>query len=173
MDGSPVALRRLGPYSSRHQNWRRWVVLSALAHLAVFLPGRSWMVWSTPAPPKTPPLHVRLVSSGVIETRPTAKSSAQAGADRQDDPIPSQTALDPSGALDADPALKDPLGAMRGAGPDTPRRAPVKPPKNMDGPDDCLSKVVAKICPSADLQCLADYNAFCAAVFPSVAMKTK
>ncbi len=138
------------------------------------------MVWPTPAPPKTPPLHVRLVSSGVIETRPTAKSSAQADANRQDDPIPSQTALDPSGALDADPALKDPLGAMRGAGPNTPHRAPVKPPKNpvkppknMDGPDDCLSKVVAKICPSADLQCLADYNAFCAAVFPSVAMKTK
>jgi len=45
-----------------------------------------------------------------------------------------------------------------------PPEARPKRPKKMSGPEDCLLKVVAMICPAADLQCMADYRAFCASL---------
>jgi len=49
-------------------------------------------------------------------------------------------------------------------GPVLPPEARPKRPKNMNGPEDCLLKVVSMICPAADLQCMADYRAFCASL---------
>jgi hypothetical protein len=37
-------------------------------------------------------------------------------------------------------------------------------PPNVDGPEDCLLKVVGMVCPNGDAACIAAYKAFCASL---------
>ncbi len=39
-----------------------------------------------------------------------------------------------------------------------------KRPARLTGPQDCLLKVVARVCPDADLRCMEEYAAFCQAL---------
>jgi hypothetical protein len=45
--------------------------------------------------------------------------------------------------------------------PPAPKKVVRKLPRNMTGPEDCLLKVVAMVCPEGDSQCIAEYQDFC------------
>lgn len=36
-----------------------------------------------------------------------------------------------------------------------------KPPPNMTGPQDCMLKLIDKVCPNGDFQCIEAYKSFC------------
>ncbi|HZR46653.1 MAG TPA: hypothetical protein VFA47_08120 [Candidatus Manganitrophaceae bacterium] len=42
-----------------------------------------------------------------------------------------------------------------------PKKVTRKLPRNMTGPEDCLLKVVAMVCPAGDSQCISEYTDFC------------
>lgn len=42
-----------------------------------------------------------------------------------------------------------------------PKKITRKLPRNMTGPEDCLLKVVAMVCPAGDSQCITEYTDFC------------
>jgi hypothetical protein len=45
--------------------------------------------------------------------------------------------------------------------PAPPKKVARKLPRNMTGPEDCMLKVVAMVCPEGDAQCIAEYREFC------------
>lgn len=42
-----------------------------------------------------------------------------------------------------------------------PKKVTRKLPRNMTGPEDCLVKVVAMVCPEGDSRCIREYTEFC------------
>ncbi len=45
--------------------------------------------------------------------------------------------------------------------PPPPKKIARKIPRNMTGPEDCMLKVVAMVCPDGDAQCITEYREFC------------
>ncbi len=45
--------------------------------------------------------------------------------------------------------------------PPPPKKVARKVPRNMTGPEDCMLKVVAMVCPDGDSQCIIEYREFC------------
>ena len=45
--------------------------------------------------------------------------------------------------------------------PSPPKKVARKMPRNMTGPEDCMLKVVAMVCPEGDSQCITEYREFC------------
>lgn len=149
----------------------QFVVYSAAIHLTLALLGRPLGLTLPADSQSTPTFHVRLVENATS----TAVIASRNGGDGTHPP----SALEQTGTAVFPP---EPPAAL----PDTPRTGPIEeegvqvveapgpePPqpqtrrkshKNMTGPEDCLLKVVAMICPAADLQCMADYQTFCASL---------
>lgn len=66
----------------------------------------------------------------------------------------------------ADPAALSEEGikaveAVEPLPPPPPKRVARKVPRHMTGPEDCMLKVVAMVCPNGDAQCITEYREFC------------
>ena len=153
----------------------RFVVYSAALHLTLALLGRPLGLTLPAASQTTPTFRVRLVE---IETSTTANARGSGSGIDGIHP-PSAPASEQTGtavfppeptAAQSDTLRTGPIEEAGGVqvvdavGPVLPPEARPNRPKNMNGPEDCLLKVVLMICPAADLQCMADYRAFCASL---------
>jgi len=152
----------------------RFVVYSAAIHLTLALLGRPLGLTLPAASQTRPTFRVRLVeieTSTTANTRgsgidgihpPSAPASEQTGtAVFPPEPTAEQSDTPRTGPIEEAGGVQvvDAVGQV----PPPPEARP-KRPKNMHGPEDCLLKLVSMICPAADLQCMADYRAFCASL---------
>ena len=135
----------------------RTLFYSVLFHLAVF-----YILGVDPlsvfrrmeSPPEVGAFHVDLLSSRSMEEGmkeklafPREKEGKGAGGERRDPPPEEEGIL----LVESPPPAAPPLQET----------AKLKAPPGMTGPQDCLLKIVAMVCPNADLQCIAEYQAFC------------
>ena len=150
----------------------RFVVYSVAIHLTLALLGRPLVLTFSPDSKPAPPLQVHLVAAATA----TATNPSSPGGDGihppsaagrtgtavfPPAPTTEQSDIPRTGQIQEEGRVQvvDSVGPV----PPPPEARP-KRPKNMSGPEDCLLKVVAMVCPAADLQCMADYRAFCASL---------
>ncbi len=137
-------------------------IYSLLLHAALFLVSRPLDFWpAAPRPPQAP-VQVQLISAVQVLGRAEAGSGPRPpAAEGHERPVfPPETGVDPSNLLQTGPIGEVGMRKVEAEGPPSPPKS--RRPKNINGPEDCLLKVVAQVCPAADLKCMADYHAFCA-----------
>lgn len=155
-----MSFRFLNPFYAERKRFPNALFYSAAFHLAIF-----YLLFGDPLsifdqrrrePLETRELRVQLFSPLQAEKRLRREG------DREDFPVfPREENADASQAQES-AASEEGIGRVDAPPPALPASQPHRPPpKNMTGPQDCLLKVVAMVCPDADLQCLADYKAFC------------
>ena len=157
---------------TKHGAAARFVVYSTAIHLTLALFGRPLgLSLSSDSKPATP-FRVHLVETATSTTVDTRRPGGDgihppSAADRTGTAVfPPEPAAAQSDTLRTGP-IEEAGGVqvVDAVGPTLPQpEARPKRPKNMHGPEDCLLKLVSMICPAADLQCMADYRAFCASL---------
>lgn len=163
--------RLLNPLYAERKRLPKVLLYSGAVHLAVFylLVGDPFSIFAREknGPLESKELRVHLLSPS------QGKEALGRDGEKEDFPVfprdEKGELSDPgeSGAQEERKEKEDRIDLVASAPPAStpaPQAAERKMPRNMTGPQDCMLKVVAMVCPDADLQCLAEYKAFCSAL---------
>ena len=156
---------------SQEEPFSKILFYSVMAHYIVFyfLFGNPLLLL-TPrggGPPHEAGLDIQLFSPGQIEPgsgeeQRLGKKDFRAflpeeGLDGPDEPESAEK-------VDPLPSSDDAIKAVETVEPSPPpvaKKVARKLPRNMTGPEDCMMKVVAMVCPEGDAQCITEYREFC------------
>ncbi len=154
--------RFLNPLYAERERLPKVLFYSAAVHLALFYllfgDPLSIFVQNRKAPLETRELRIHLLSP------PQGKEGSRRGGDKEDFPVFPRDKNGDSSPPRESAAPEERIDLVDSAPPPASPAAQAverKMPRNMTGPEDCLLKVVAMVCPDADLQCIVEYKAFC------------
>lgn len=110
-------------------------------------------------------LNVQLLSPGQVDPGPGIEVAQgkfdfpafppEEGSDGSDEPPSDEKEAAPS-----EEGIKA-IKSIEPAPPTVTKKVVRKLPRNMTGPEDCMLKVVAMVCPNGDPECIAEYREFC------------